>query len=158
LPASPAHEYQSAGVYNVTFTLTDGTDPTSYNVEINVTGEAGFVPISYSMAIVYPCPHCTAVTLIAEEPLVPSPAFAAGEQGVDTIWLELTAEMVGKPFTVTSTGGDPDAIISAGCTPDAAIIEGHGEGPEAGTIPEGAGCLVTWDFDTPQSIITITVG
>lgn len=156
LPATVTHAY-AAGNFTAKLTVTDGTASATDDVAVAIAGApAGFQPVVYSMAITTPCPYCTVISF--ETGVVPSAAFAAGEQGIDTIWLALTPEMVGKPFTVTSTGGDPDAVISAGCTPDATVIEAHGEGAEAGTIPAGAGCLVTWDFDTPESTITITVG
>ncbi len=156
LPASPAHEYQAAGLYNVSFTLTDGSDPTTYNVAINVTGAAGFVPIVYEETVQVFCQHCS-VVVFETGAFVPSASLGSGEQGYDAIWLEVTADMIGRPFTITSTGGDPDAVALDDCAPDATQIESYGSGPEAGFIPVGTTCLVTWDYDTPMSTITMTV-
>jgi hypothetical protein len=156
LPANATHTY-AVGNYTANFTLDDGTATKSYEVEVAVTAAGGPQQVVYAAEVTVFCEHCS-VVVFETGAFVPSASLASGEQGFDAIWLEITPEMVGLPFTITSTGGDPDAVALDACAPDAGQIEAYGEGPEAGVIPPGAACLVTWEFETPMSTITMTVG
>jgi hypothetical protein len=155
LPKTVAHVYNATGNFTATYTLTDGQEPTVSTLELAITagGGAGFVA-QYTGAQTAPSsPANSAESAAGFCGASCCASFLGGESGVDCVFFELEASFAGHLFTATADEGDPDAEIWASCDPaELFSIEGHLEtGPESGTIPEGAGCIVLWAKSPPAT-------
>lgn len=160
LPTTLSHNY-TAGNFTANFTITDGSAMATYNVSLNVTGGAsggGGAEISGTVAVA--CALCFDAADNGA-PMVGSVSLASGEQGFDAIWLALTPEMAGLPYSMSAAAGDADALLLSACAPDASVVAiSDAEGPEGGAVPAGVGCILAYQFfiDVPNDTLTIKVG
>jgi hypothetical protein len=167
LPATVEHAY-AAGNYTVNFTITDGTDPVTYALEVPVVAGGGAAGIVFIQAQAVPSNPASSATV--ETPLgniflgaAACAGFYAGENGQDCVWFELDLAFEGRGFTITSDAGDPDYEFWHACDPtnpvDVYAFAGStADGPEAGTIPAEAGCVVIWTKlppDAPTHTFTV---
>ena len=162
LPATVNHTYASTGNFTVNFTVTDGKDPVKYDLVVAVAG-------SGSAALVVLTGETTQPSNPANSVVVP-PGLGLGANGcagynsdmngVDCVFFPMLADYAGHGFTGTSTAGDPDLEFWDSC--DAvmgAFMENfYATGPESGTVPDGAGCVILWlkaPPDTAQFTFTV---
>lgn len=148
------HTFDSAGNHTVTLTVSDGTNTTSEQVVIEVVeavveeAESQF-PLELVLTVDEACAHCW-VVYDATGALEGCASYTTGQPGIDCDWQEIPAESAGLPFTAEA--GDADAIFLDTC--DGSVVEGFdNEGNEEGTVPEGAGCVLVWDFLESGDII-----
>lgn len=146
--------YTEAGEYNITLSIADANatfEATALLIAVApASTEPAFTPIEETGTVDFPCLGCGGTA-------DGSVSFQTGVQGFDLLWYELPAEAAGQPFSVESTGGDPDVILYDTCG-GSAVGDYQADGPESGTIPSGAGCIYVYEFETPDSTITTRVG
>jgi hypothetical protein len=155
LPANVTHAY-AVGNYTANFTLDDGTATKSYEVPVAVTGGAGASGLVFEGTVSAYCGLCTDFAgEQAGSPLpgafMPSASWNSGEQGTDSVWVAIPAELAGHAFVATTSLADVGVAAMSACEPTAAVLELHDdEGtPENGVIPAGTGCLLLWEFLDP---------
>jgi hypothetical protein len=171
LPATVDHTY-APGNFSVAFTVTDGSARNSYSLAISVLG-ANVDMVVFTGAQEFPSSPLMSFEI--STPVVSGflgasvcVGFNEGENGQDCVWFELDASLVGKDFTLTADEGDPDYEFWPACSPmddsatppvSFAIAGSIADGPESGTIPEGAGCIVIWAKLPPaMPTYTFTIG
>jgi PKD repeat protein len=131
------HNYTKNGTYNVTLVVSDGLLNATANVTINVTSGGGGA--RFEDSVLLPCPTCPDIT-------------------TDAVEFELTPDLVGLPFLVESSKGDPDIMFTAEDCDGDALDHENVNGAEEGEVPEGAACLIVWEFSDVDSDITATIG
>jgi hypothetical protein len=162
LPAEVVHDYPSAGNFTANFTITDGTDPVTYDLVVPIAGADGpqgivFIgeqttPTSPVASLVIPNVGYAGGTACA--------GFVGGENGVDCVFFELEAGFEGKSFTATTDVGDPDLEFWPVCDASEvfAVAGFNNVGPESGVVPGGALCVVIWAKSPPDvPVHTFTV-
>jgi hypothetical protein len=165
LPTQVAHNYTTAGNLTVSYTLTDGQAPVSYNVTITVASGGPTTLFVFSGAQTVPS-NPVSSTVIPNVGFAGASAcagFTSGENEVDCVFAEFAESLAGKAFTITSSAGDPDYEFWPQCGyapaagPDGifAVAGSTAAGPEAGTVPAGAACVVIW-AKSPPAIPTHT--
>lgn len=164
LPANVSHQYPAVGLYNATFVITDGRLQSAYNLTVNVTAATAASGLFFSGTTSVPCPQCTGgLDVFLSSPVPPpatpiaAPGWNAQEPGIETQWVAITPDLVGKAFTVTATS-DAAAAAFPACDPSTPAIElWDASSSETGTIPAGTGCMLLWDFDGPESTVTLVI-
>jgi PKD repeat protein len=153
LPQTHNHTYEVAGLYNVTFTVSDGIDVTVANLTINVTAGVAFEQFVLSGSADLPCSQCTAAGANT------GAGFRAGMSGVDSVFGPIPAEAAGQPFTMVSSEGHPGISFRTDCTQGGSALEAHtGTDELAGVVPAGAGCALMWEDSFPMATLTLTIG
>lgn len=132
-----AHNYTENGTFNATLMVSDGQSNASSSVLINVT--AGASGAMFQDSVLFPCPSCPSVY-------------------TEVLEFELTPDLVGLPFTAESTQGDPDMIFTSEDCDGDQVEEFATGGAEEGVVPEGAACIVIWEYSFPDSEITVIIG
>lgn len=157
-PVETNFTYTAAGVFNVTYRVTDGAKTAIYHVLITVTVTAPppgptWTPIHEERDVSLPCTQCSGVGSPA------SIGFNVGNDGLDATWVDLPPEAAGHAFLVDGGAADPDGEFLTECDPAAAPVGPFlgAIGNESGEVPEGAGCLVVWSFETPAATIIIDI-
>ena len=151
--ANVTHTYAAAGSYNATLRLSDGKATT--NVTLNLTLVAG-TPFTQFVAEGTPDLSCTQCS---EAGANTGLGYRAGINELDSFFVEIPADAAGQPFTVTSSGGDPDVSFRDSCASSGAAVESfNADGPESGLVPAGALCALMWEYAEPGSTITLTIG
>lgn len=127
-------------------------------------GEVVEMSIDESIMTVSSCSHVCNQFAAEKSAGYPGPfpcvGLSAGENGVDCAFVELTPGAAGSAFEVSSDFelNDPEVMFMETCATDAPYVgESINSGPESGVVPEGAGCLVTWEYVGVGSTITIHV-
>ena len=152
LPANATHTY-AVGNYTANFTLDDGAATKTYEVPVAVAGGASAGGLTFEGSVSAYCALCT--DFAAEQvgspipgSFMPSASWNSGEQGVDSVWVAVPAELAGHAFVATSSLADVGVAAMSACGPSGKVIELHDdEGtPENGVIPAGTGCLLMWEF------------
>lgn len=149
LPANVTHEF-APGNYTATFNVTDGKLTASYNVSV-VVGSSG-PSLTFTGDVANYCSFCTEALgeQDGSEPASPFPSVSwlTGEQGIDAVWVVIPAELIGRPWTATTTGPDVATAAFTACGPTGKFIEMVDTGaiPETGVIPAGTGCFVLWEY------------
>mgnify|MGYP001574940476 CR=1 FL=1 len=131
LPASVNHTY-AVGNFTANFTLTDGTSPVSYSVNLTVA-LSGATGQSFSGSLDVGAIGC----------LAPDQPYAAELDGIDVAVFEIAPATIGRPFTATFTGS---ALFNGLSFYDGATPAGHVEdfndidtpGTIIGVVPAGA--------------------
>lgn len=154
LPVAVQHTFD-AGTFNVTLTVSDGTANDTVLFVLTVSpASAGGQPVVLSGEVVTNCgtqefcyvfgaPACIGWNLM--------------QQGIDCVWFELAAPLIGLPFA-TDSAGDIDLEFRSDCTPIGESVAIHGaDGQESGMVPAGAGCVVLMDY-LEGGVLTITIG
>jgi hypothetical protein len=151
IPTNVTYEYTQNGTYNVTLNVTDGNLSANSTIMINITSGGGGASFTDTASL--PCTQCSVAGANT------GVGFRLGESGLDSVFFELTPELAGLPFEATSSGTDPDLSFREDCDGGAAVGDGFAEeGPEHGTVPEGALCVLLWEFEESGSEITIVIG
>lgn len=100
-PAQLNHTYAKAGSYNVTLTLTDGKNSTSYKTQVNVTAPAPAGPTGPAPIVLKGHINAASVSAIAL-------SFCGGEPGGSTagIWnkVAVPAAAIGGKYTASPAG------------------------------------------------------
>jgi len=161
LPFTFTFTFDTAGDYTALLTVSDGEDEVEEALEIVITevdvGDAGTeFPVTKEMASALMCFSQECYGSGADMCL----GFAVtGENGFDCVWFELTPDFAGHAFIVSSDiGVDTGVEFRSDCTSGSASVEivdatiGHDEG----VVPDGAGCIVIWEYFVPQSTISVT--
>ncbi len=161
VPATLNHTFAEAGNVTVVLSVFDGKQNATANVTIAVAAgnasapAAAFEPIHDEYDVAAFCELCT--------DLGPGNCVSlqAGVAGGDCGWTELPAEAAGHAFAVATHGavtGNADIAFMAACDAGAAVIAVQtAVGPEAGVVPEGAGCLVAWDYDGVEPMLPFSI-
>ena len=159
LPQNLTHNYTAAGLYNVTFSITDGRLSSSYNVTVNVTAGGGATLFAYSEATAVPAnPALSGLPVLGSDGAEACGACAADMSGGDCVFTEIEAALAGKAFTAVSDGANADLEFWDSCdwVMGAPVALYTNDGPEADVVPAGAGCVILWDSDAPATL-TFTV-
>lgn len=133
LPTVANHTYTTAGVFNVTFRISDGSLSSSFNALINATGSSlppsgQHFEGSFQSSTLYEC----------------RVGFRSETNNVTWTGMNVSPATVGKPFTATFTSsGQPICIGISWYMEDGSWIEDSGGLPTTtntleGTIPEGS--------------------
>ncbi len=166
------HTYEAAGSFVALLNATDGTRSTSsaWNVTVivpEVEAPTGPEPIFTILEMVEGCWLCVdgGITPAADDPgAVGCVGWQLNDNELDCGWVAISPEYVGLPFSLfsytsgtlpeLSSDGDPDYEFWDSCDHDGTMIaRDHGGtygAPKAGIIPEGAGCLVAYEFSWPN--------
>lgn len=161
LPGNESHEYGEAGNYSVVFVLSDGRLNATYNVTIQVQpgGGAAFTAVFTEGQVVPSNPLNSAmIPMVGYAGGTGCAGFWDGTSGFDCVFFELEAAWAGKAFTATADTGNPDLEFWEVCDPsDIFATAGFATaGPEAGTIPADAGCVVIWNGEASAATPTYT--
>ena len=151
--ANVTHAYAAGGAYNATLSVSDGKATTNVTLRLNVTAGTPFEQFVAEGTPDLPCPQCS--TAGANTGF----GYRSGINELDSFFVEIPAGSAGQPFTLVSTGGDPDMVFRDSCSGGAAVGETFlAAGPESGVVPEGATCALTWEPEGAGSTITLTIG
>jgi PKD repeat protein len=168
VPGQSNHTFTAAGNYTAVLTVSDGALEATSNVTVSVAAGGG----SANSFIVTLADICNSDEL---KPCARSPNgcpdFRARTPGTFCAWFPIPAELKGKEFTLTSTGGDPDAIFTASPNGGPCAFPANevsrtsfaAEGPEEGTIPTTSAtgdfaidCLTLVEYVAAPSTLTFT--
>ncbi len=155
LPANATFEYAAAGAYNVTVDVSDGANTIQVNITLvlSESGPPALPPWVGSGVADGPCPQCREVGANT------GAGYRAGVSGLDSVFVALPAEYIGYPFVAKASAGDIDLSFRTACSAGGAVGDPFAKaGAESGVVPEGAACVLMWNYDTPDSTLTITVG
>lgn len=151
LPANVTFEYTENGTFNATLNVSDGMENVVQVVLIEAKPGGGGAVFTDTAAL-----SCTQCSITGANSGV---GYRAGVSGIDSVFFELGPELVGLPFVADSSEGDPDLSFRTSCSGGGAVGDPFAEeGPESGTVPEGAACVLIWEFIGADSEITITIG
>lgn len=174
LPGDANITFEAAGNFTVVLEVSDGRNTTMADVTIAVSSGAPAVePIFETFHMVEGCELCIDSELVTGERMGADgcAGWNLGENEVDCAWLAIPEDYVGTPWSAFSytdgtipllgTDGDVDVEFYDACDPDGTPIDlvrenSFGE-PESGTIPEGAGCIVGFEFSWPNLGHTIEI-
>lgn len=149
-PAVVNHTYERAGNMTVNLTVVDAAGRNT-TADLVIVVEERFEPFEETVGLELPCPQCTEVgslTCVGRQ---------ADMGGIDCQWIDYPDEMIGRTFIATSTGGDPELYFFEDCSGSSAVEGAKNVGEESGTIPESAGCVLAWEYETPGSSITFRI-
>ncbi|HUR64164.1 MAG TPA: PKD domain-containing protein [Candidatus Thermoplasmatota archaeon] len=161
LPANVTHSYTLVGNFTARLTVSDGHGSANATALVHAQGGAKAAgPVTFTQTTTIPCLQCLFDGF-------PGPAtcasFVSGENGIDCAFFPLEKKLQGQPFVLTG-GSDPDIDFWSACDPMATFVSASfavGES-EAGTIPDGAGCAVAFNFpnDPADAMATmkLTIG
>lgn len=156
LPATAGHTYRLTGLYNATFTISDGRLQTTYNLTVNVTsGGASFTPIHQEGAVTALCPQCSAPHDAAYDGCI---GMKAAQNGQDCFFFAIPPEAAGRLATAVSSNGFVNYLALADCSGLGAglqnFVDPSGSSPYTFAIPEGTGCLAFYEWaDLPPSLV-----
>ncbi len=154
LPANVTHLYAASGLYNATLLVTDGKETTTVSLQLNVTGGTAFTQFIATGTPDLACPQCTAAGANT------GAGYRSGTNELDSWFVELPAGAAGQPFTLTGESGNPDMVFRDSCASSGVAVGDAfvGDADEAGIVPEGATCALTWNPADVVAAITLTVG
>lgn len=154
LPTNVTYGYGKAGLYNVTLQVSDGKQTTNVSLQLNVTGGTPFTQFVATGTPDLACPQCSTAGANT------GAGYRSGTNELDSWFVELPAGAAGQPFTLTGESGNPDLVFRDSCaSTGAAVGEAFvGDGDEAGVVPEGATCALTWNPADVVAAITLTIG
>lgn len=153
-PSVVAHTFEEPGSYNVTLRVVDGANHTA-NATQQVVVAANPFPWTASALNAVSCAGC-----LGSESAAECGGWTAGVNGIDCVWFELPPGSAGHAYTASSDFplNDPDGQFFADCTHGSAHVgDAYSVGVETGTVPEGAGCMVLWEFVGGGSTITLRI-
>ena len=157
LPATLMHNY-TAGSFNATLVVSDGTLSSNQSLVIDVTAAAPRFSFSGSTTLTG-SPASSGVVL-SDTPGLGARActgFLQGESGQDCVFTVMPATVVGGLYNITATVDSPDFEFWDSC--DAAMgeaVQTFG-GNLIGTVPAGVGCVVMWNFGSATGSFSIVV-
>lgn len=122
LPANASHQYSAAGLFNVTFTISDGRLQTTYNLTANVTAGGGGTPLTIEGS-------SNGIDPTAEGlPMLGGCLGGGADEPFGGNWHTLDTVIDGWAWTL-SDGYNAWFLDAAGAT--------AGDGTGAGTVPVG---------------------
>lgn len=151
LPSGVNHTYAD-GNYTAFYNVTDGKATATYNVTVVVAAPSGGTSLTFSGDVANYCSFCTEALgqQDGSEPASPFPSvsWASGDQGIDAIWVQVPAGLIGHAWSATTTGVDVAVASFTACGPQGHFIEmvDTGAVPETGVVPAGTGCMVLWEY------------
>lgn len=143
LPMTLSATYD-AGLWNATLRVMGPGGNTSAIASLHVTDAAApeitvLEPFQQTVAVDTPCPGCGdggTLTCLWR-------THGQG-QAQECAWIDYPDEYIGHPFTLVGNGLDADLLFWEEC--DAGVgPKFHGDGNEAGVIPDGMGCVLVWE-------------
>lgn len=160
-----AHKYATAGNYTATLTVTD-----SHGAEVTKTAfvsvvTAGFTPLVLSTTASAFCQQCFFTGTANGAPSCVGFAAPSQQNGNDCVWFPLPANTIGRSWVASSAGAaannDSGLFFLDGCGGSAAAKEwddnlGQGK-DEVGTVPVGAACVLLYENNDVNNILTITI-
>lgn len=173
LPAS-VNRTLAAGNHTVTLTVSDGdlTGNASLLIAVAVGGAPAVEPILQVLEMVEGCYLCIDSELATGEPMGAEGCVGWNleENELDCGWVAIPDGYAGTPFSVYSytsgtlipfgTDGHPDVEFRDSCSPGSSVVEqvfDQGGDKVVGVIPEGAKCIVAFEFHWPNVGHTIEV-
>lgn len=160
LPANLTHAYASAGNFTVGFTLTDGEDPTTYEVDLTVGAAGGAPSFVITGSTSQTGSPASSGVLLGGTPGLGAKAcagFMTDMNEFDCVFGAVPAEMAGRAYLYESTVDSPDFEFYDACAPDGEATQAFGGDP-TGTVPEGTGCIIMWNFGAATGQFTMTIG
>ncbi len=144
LPAIANHTFESAGLVNVTFAVSDGINTTTVLLVLNAT--LGAAPEPTLLAEFSNSGIIGGAYALKGEPDFAHlcPGFNAGQSGYGCVFVEYDAETIGMPAIVTTDAGNLRLAFWDECS-----ALGHGVAWAEGSsglaieLPD-AGCMVAW--------------
>ncbi|MDX1450365.1 MAG: PKD domain-containing protein [Acidimicrobiia bacterium] len=188
LPGELVFAFADPGLYTANFTVDDGDAAHWATVTVNATAPAAtgnstgnatsFDPILVTLEMVEGCELCIDSELIPTVGQLGAQGcigFHLGINEIDCGWVEIPPEAIGTPFSVrseltgqiqavTGTDGDPDVEFYDTCSASGTSlgIQRTDAPPdfEAGIIPDGAGCLIVFEFHWPNlgHMVEVSIG
>lgn len=154
LPSNVTHAYLAAGLYNATLEVRDGKAASNVSLQLNVTAGTPFVQFVATGTPDLACPQCTAAGANT------GAGYRSGTNELDSWFVELPAGAAGQPFTLTGESGNPDMVFRDSCASSGAAVGDAfvGDADEAGIVPEGAACALSWNPADVVAAITLTIG
>ncbi len=151
--ANATHLYAAGGAYNATLTVSDGKATTNVTLKLNLTAGTPFEQFVAEGTPDLPCPQCSNAGANT------GVGYRAGINELDSFFVDLPEGAAGQPFTLVSSEGDPDMVFRDSCDGGAAVGDTFlADGPESGTVPDGAKCALMWEPEGAGSTITLTIG
>ncbi len=150
-PATVEHTYEE-GTFDAALTVVDeaGNNGTA---TVRVVVEGSEFPWEDSRTQMLLCAACGEI-----ETADGCVGWAAGQNGMDCVWFSLPEGSAGRTFTLTSDVGDPDLEFYEACTFGSPFGPAYAAaGKETGTVPEGMGCIVAWEWRGFASTLTLTI-
>lgn len=160
LPSNVTHAFAAPGNFTVALDVMDGNATSRSHLVIRV----GPAPPSATALFVEAQDFPSSPAASATVPLVGYAGGAAcagfwdGTSGIDCVFFALEPGWTGLAFNATADDGDPDLEFWPTCDPDEvfAIAGYRHDGPEVGTIPADALCVVIWNGETSMATPTHT--
>ncbi len=151
-PSNGTYVFAAAGTYNVTLTVVDSTGLNgTAKAVVNIT-EAGVATIEFIVELDLPCTQCTdAGSLFCAE-------RQTGQEVGDCRFVPIAEELRGAPFSLTSTGGDPEAFFWNNACGSGTSDSFKNAGNEEGTVPMDAVCVLLWEYEAAGSTLTLRIG
>lgn len=153
-PSVVSHTFEEAGAFNVTLMVADEAGYTS-NVTQTVEVFENPFPWTASALNAISCIGCS--DLFGAAGCI---GWGAGVNGIDCVWFELPKGAAGHTYEAFSDFplDDPDGEFFADCTYGSTHVgDAYSVGVETGKVPEGAGCLVIWEYAGGVSTITVSI-
>lgn len=148
LPVEVVHSYASPGDYTARATLTGVGVEQNVTVQVSVTGVEPLVLRGTTTVVSGPQKRDTGY--------VDCVGFQTGQNGRDCIWFELDG-VDGWAFKADSDGPEADVEFLTTCDPLTTSSLGMHVGNAEGTVPDGAGCALLWDFGSIPATMTLTL-
>lgn len=149
LPTNLTHTFTDAGDRLVALEVTDGHDVARANVTVRVAAPPPAPAAVFAQAQQFPSSPAASATVpvVGYAGAAACAGFWDGTSGFDCVFFALEAAWEGHAFNATADEGDPDLEFWPACDPREvfAMSGSAGDGPEAGTIPPGARCVVLWN-------------
>jgi hypothetical protein len=167
VPANVTHAFTLVGNFTVRLTVKDATHSVNATLVVHAAKAAQPKVLTGDVQkdCAASCEGCVQGAICG--PAGPGAggcaSFTTAKPGVDCFFWAVT-DAAGKPFTLTSTGGDPDAEFFDKCDPAMGTSLGAAasNGPETGDVPAGTGCIVAWEYKSiapgGKSTLTFTYG
>lgn len=150
VPAQYDHEYSVPGTYVATLNVSAGDLFDEAKVTIVVLDTPSAPEIHFEETLQTACQDCE-----TELPIIGCVGLISGQTGVDCAYWQLEDSEVGRSYTTTTTTSDTEAVFLDACDARGTRIDDDlGEGDAAGTVPDGAGCLMVWAYNGPGGVET----
>lgn len=144
LPMIVNHTIEAAGLWNVTFAVSDGINTTTAALVLNATMDA--LPEPTLLAEYSNSGLIGGAYVLKNDPQWAHlcPGFNAGESGYGCVFVEYDAEYIGSPAIITTDASNLRLAFWDECGPTGhGVAWAEGSSGLAVELPE-AGCMVAW--------------
>ncbi len=152
LPTDVDHAFESEGNYTVVLDVSDEEYTTQANVTITATSAIPNVVASFEGSTTMPGSPAATSPLNALGCL----GFLVGENELDCVFFALEPGHEGLDYTTETDAPALWHAFMSDCSPTADEVEVDSE-VEEGTVPEGAGCVVMWNYGLGEASFTLTL-